>query len=356
VFAGGGFASFIKTCRDRAAQLPDAQRTLFVVSPGTQLVAGEIASDQVLAAGLRIELSGNGPTKGRWAKVQTRKPDPHAKGGFGAPSAAAIWIERSNLGSPSAGLRAWTRFPLRTADIKEPATGFSLVIARTQLDGIDEQSKAIDDQGVHWWRISFGTKTGESKFGWVCEIGHPGTQWKSPWAWPGFSMVDATGISAVDCFKRNLSVLGATDFTEQQEFKPSADSVNNSQLILALEQAIDAQGNKDGKVNAAELQNALKKPWLAQSLSHLILRYESEWGGSMSRWETLTPLMKESKKTWVGELERIKRLQWWNPVANKVAGFPKSPAVFHIHPIGLVGNFSCGCGCININAFLDGYE
>jgi hypothetical protein len=26
-------------------------------------------------------------------------------------------------------------------------------------------------------------------------------------------------------------------------------------------------------------------------------------------------------------------------VASNVAGFPKSPTVFHIHPIGLVGNF-----------------
>jgi hypothetical protein len=356
VFAGDTFAAFLTTCRSRAAQLPADRQSLFVISPGTQLVAGEVPSDQVLTAGLRIEASATSPSKGRWAKVQTRKPDPHAKGGFGAPSAAAIWIERSKLGSPSAGLRAWSSFPMRTADVKDPANGFSLVIARAQLDGLDEQSRATDDKGVHWWRVSFGTKAGESRFGWVCEKGHPGTQWQSPWAWPGFSIVDATGISVVDCFKRNLTLLGATDFAEEQEFKPSAASVNNSELMLALEQAIDAQGNKDGRVNAAELQNALRKPWLAQSLSHLILRYESEWGGSMSRWETLTPLMKESKKTWLGELERIKKLQWWDDVANKVAGFPKSPTVLHIHPIGLVGNFNCGCDCININAFLDGYE
>jgi predicted chitinase len=339
VFAGDSFAAFLTTSRSRAAQLPAEEQSLFVISPGTQLVAGEASSDQVLTAGLRIEPSASSPTDGRWAKVQTRKPDPHAQGGFGAPSSAAIWIERSKLGSLSTGLHAWSSFPLRTADVKDPANGFSLVIARAQLDALDEQSRATDDKGVHWWRVSFGTKAGESKFGWVCEKGHPGTQWQSPWAWPGFSIVDATAISVVDCFKRNLSTLGATDFTEQQEFKPSAASVNNSELMLALEQAIDAQGNKDGRVNATELQNALRKPWLAQSLSHLILRYESEWGGSMSRWDALTPLMKESKKTWLGELERIKKLQWWDDVANKVAEFPKSPTVFHINPIGLVGNF-----------------
>jgi hypothetical protein len=338
VFAGDGFAEFLTTCRSRAAQLPVDQRSLLIISPATRLVGGPAPSDQVLSAGLRVEVSATSPARGIWAKVQTRKPDAHAQGGFG-PLNSAIWIERSKLGSPSAGLPAWTGFPMRVTDSKDPANGFSLVLARTQLEGLDERSKAIDDQGVHWWRVSFGTKEGESRFGWVCEKGHPGTQWQSPWAWPGFTTVDATGISVVDCFKRNLSVLGATDFEEQQQFKPSAASVNNSELMLALEQAIDAQGNRDGTVTAAELQNALKKPWLAQSLSHLVLRYESEWGGSMSRWEALTPLMKDSKPTWVGELARIKKLQWWDQVASNVAGFPKSPTVFHIHPIGLVGNF-----------------
>lgn len=355
VFAGDGFAEFLTTCRSRAAQLPVDQRSLLVISPATRLVGGPAPSDQVLSAGLRVEVSATSPARGIWAKVQTRKPDAHAQGGFG-PLNSAIWIERSKLGSPSAGLPAWTGFPMRVTDSKDPANGFSLVLARTQLEGLDERSKAIDDQGVHWWRVSFGTKEGESRFGWVCEKGHPGTQWQSPWAWPGFTTVDATGISVIDCFKRNLSVLGATDFEEQQQFKPSAASVNNSELMLALEQAIDAQGNRDGTVTAAELQNALKKPWLAQSLSHLVLRYESEWGGSMSRWEALTPLMKDSKPTWVGELARIKKLQWWDQVASNVAGFPKSPTVFHIHPIGLVGNFVCGCDCINVDAFMAEYE
>jgi hypothetical protein len=335
--------------------LPVDQRSLLVISPATRLVGGPAPSDQVLSAGLRVEVSATSPAGGIWAKVQTRKPDAHAQGGFG-PLNSAIWIERSKLGSPSVGLPAWTGFPMRVTDIKDPANGFSLVLARAQLEGLEERSKAIDDQGVHWWRVSFGTKEGESRFGWVCEKGHPGTQWQSPWAWPGFTTVDATGISVVDCFKRNLSVLGATDFEEQQQFKPSAASVNNSELMLALEQAIDAQGNKDATVTAAELQNALKKPWLAQSLSHLVLRYESEWGGSMSRWEALTPLMKDSKPTWMGELARIKKLQWWDQVASNVAGFPKSPTVFHIHPIGLVGNFSAHCRCINVDEFCKKYR
>jgi muramidase (phage lysozyme) len=49
--------------------------------------------------------------------------------------------------------------------------------------------------------------------------------------------------------------------------------------------------------------------------------------------------MKEHKQIWQSELERIEKLQWWNKVAT-VNGFPDSPVVYHIHPIGLIGNFA----------------
>ncbi|MBW9102782.1 lytic transglycosylase domain-containing protein, partial [Paraburkholderia phenoliruptrix] len=42
---------------------------------------------------------------------------------------------------------------------------------------------------------------------------------------------------------------------------------------------------------------------------------------------------------WKCELERIRKLQWWESVKGKVEGFPSSPVVNHVHPVGLVGNF-----------------
>ncbi|MFM0323895.1 glycoside hydrolase family 19 protein, partial [Caballeronia glebae] len=45
------------------------------------------------------------------------------------------------------------------------------------------------------------------------------------------------------------------------------------------------------------------------------------------------------------EQKRIEKLVWWDEVKAKVAGFP-GPDVFHLHPIGLVGNFTGdGCSC-----------
>ncbi|QAU25505.1 lytic transglycosylase domain-containing protein [Dyella sp. M7H15-1] len=96
----------------------------------------------------------------------------------------------------------------------------------------------------------------------------------------------------------------------------------------------------------------MRLPWLASEISQLILRYESEWSGNMGRWKAITPLMRHARQNWECEVQRIHKLQWWNEVKGKVAGFPDSPVVYHIHPIALVGNFSSPCKCINYDAIL----
>ncbi|TKC78922.1 hypothetical protein FAZ69_31275, partial [Trinickia terrae] len=47
------------------------------------------------------------------------------------------------------------------------------------------------------------------------------------------------------------------------------------------------------------------------------------------------------------EIERVKKLVWWDEVRNAVKGeFPASPDVFHIHPVAMVGNLMVGgCSC-----------
>lgn len=91
-------------------------------------------------------------------------------------------------------------------------------------------------------------------------------------------------------------------------------------------------------VTAQELKAAQQVPWLAEALSHLVVRCESEWGGGPSKWDELSPLMKELLWLWKSELERIGKLQWWEQVTG-VEGFPKEPTPWHFHPIGLIGNF-----------------
>jgi len=43
-----------------------------------------------------------------------------------------------------------------------------------------------------WWYVQFGASDGNPAHGWVCEKNHPNTSWQSPWAWPGFEIVDAS--------------------------------------------------------------------------------------------------------------------------------------------------------------------
>ncbi|WP_341317364.1 glycoside hydrolase family 19 protein [Paraburkholderia sp. IMGN_8] len=371
VFADDGFSAFLDKSRARAARLPVDQRTLLVIDVGAKLVKDIAPADRKLCDWhplYRADVTPDSPASGPWVKVQPRYQDSNTT--LLMPEGPPVWIEREKLATATATTPAWSRFPLGLQNVADPANAFTLVYPRSQLDGLRAQDKAVDDGKTQWWRVKFGNADGHPATGWVCEKNHPGTQWQSPWAWPGFEKVDATGINLTDAFKRNLVLTGAADWKEQKEFEPSITAVNGSPLLLKLEQTIAKLSppptygagskpkpeNPAGKVTARAMQAAMRTPWLAQALSHVILRYESEWGGDMSRWDAITPLMRNAKDNWQVEVQRIHKLQWWSEVKGKVAGFPVSATVHHIHPIGLITNFMCNCNCIDIDTFLQAYE
>lgn len=342
VFAGDKLKAFIDRCRSRADSLP---KTMLVVSPGAMLVT-PAEPDQTIDIGLTLKPVAGSPSKGPWVRVQPMQMPTSGTSGHshthhakhkanGTPKGNPLWVERSLSGQVTERVTdGWNEFPLKLANAKGPAATFQDVFTQSELQQIES---AEDDQRQHWWKITIGTGKGDSTTGWVCDKGHPNTSWQSQWAWPGFEIVDNTSISIVDSFKRAVYVTKELLDGEEDEFKPSALGVNSSELITKLEKAIDHDGN--GTLTAAELAKAQEIPWLAEALSHLIVRYESEWGGSMGKWDQLSVLMKEHKQIWQSELERIEKLQWWNKVAT-VNGFPDSPVVYHIHPIGLIGNFA----------------
>ncbi|MDR6202028.1 glycoside hydrolase family 24 protein [Paraburkholderia graminis] len=365
VFAGDSLVAFIKKSRKRAEALPKDQSTMLVISTGANLVT-PAASDQTIAPGLKLRPAPTDPKSGPWAKVQPVKVSTPSTAHGGAhghshahprptetPEGDPLWVDRSLSGTVSVGtVNAWKNFPLQVANAKAPSASFQDVFSRAELDHLGDAARAQDDNGVHWWRISVGTGQGDSTTGWVCEKTHPQTQWVSPWAWPGFEIVDNTSVSVVNAFKRFLFVSGQLLDGEADSFKPTALNVNASELIGKLEKAIDR--NADGTVTANELAQAQSTPWLAEALSHLIVRYESEWGGGMSKWDQLSSLMKDRGFIWQTELERIQKLQWWDQVKT-VKGFPTEPTVYHIHPIGLIANFSGGSLTIEearVRAFL----
>ncbi|WP_455287171.1 lytic transglycosylase domain-containing protein [Cupriavidus necator] len=341
VFASDAFSGFLDRSRARAAQLPADQRSLLVIGAGAKLVQTVPAPDRKLRYSYPVKGANpmpDSPASGPWVKV---RPTYLAQGFALLYDGPPVWIEREHLGKLIDSTPAWSQFPLRLQGMSDPANGLPLIYSRGQLDALDAKSKATDEQQVNWWRVPFGTADGKSATGWVCEKNHPGTKWESPWAWPGFEIVDATGIQLPDAFRRNLVITGAANWKEQKEFEPSAAAVNNSALLLKLQQTIAKLESAKGadKVTARAIQSAMRVRPLAQALSHVILRYESEWGGDMSRWNSITPLMRNARDNWVRELERIKKLQWWNELKGKVVGFPANPTVHHIHPIALIANF-----------------
>ncbi|AXL52991.1 putative eF hand domain protein [Paraburkholderia caffeinilytica] len=343
VFADDGFSAFLTKSRTRAAQLPADQKTLLVIDAGAKLVQNVAAADRKLGRDHPVystKPTDDSPSSGPWVKVQPRYSQ--TSSGLLVADGPPVWIERDKAAAPVNGMPAWSEFPLRLQDVADPASGFPLIHSRAQLDALDAKKQAIDEHNVRWWRVPFRTADGKSASGWVCSARHPGTRWENPWAWPGFEIVDATGINLTDAFKRNLLVTDTADWQEKKAFEPSAVAVNNSPLLLKLEQTVagEKSGGNSGKVTAKAMQAAMRVPSLAQAMSHVILRYESEWGGDMSRWNAITPLMRNAKGNWLKELERIKKLQWWDEVKGKVAGFPGGATVLHIHPVALVANFA----------------
>ncbi|WP_232078714.1 glycoside hydrolase family 108 protein [Burkholderia multivorans] len=345
VFAGPELEAFIKKSRDRAKQLP-ASKAFLEISPGARLVSDLPEPDQKLQPGTKL-VPVAADAKGKWVKVQPKTAAPvhgnrHAKPVF-SDAGTPVWVDASLANTTTNAIVAgWKDFPLNISNAKGPGADFRDVLRIADLD----KSSAKDDKGRRWYYVTIGTKDGGTREGWVCEQEHPLVRTCGPWDWPGFELVDNSSIKPLDMLKRYIYV--AEQFLvdeDKTEFETSAATVNGSALITKLEKAIDV--NHDGKVTAQELKHAQEIRWTAEALSHIVVRCESEWGGSLGKWEALSPLMKKLLWLWKAEIERIGKLQWWEQVVG-VEGFPKAPNPWHFHPIGLIGNFAQkgeeGCG------------
>ncbi|MGS1000274.1 glycoside hydrolase family 108 protein [Burkholderia glumae] len=349
VFAGPDLEAFIQKSRARAKELP-AEKTFLEISPGARLVTELAEPDQKLQPGVKL-VPVDTNAKGKWVKVQPKTAAPVHGGRHAKPtytnSGAPVWVDGSLANTTtSAIVPGWKDFPLSFSNAKGPGADFRDVFRRVDLDKADADSTVKDDKGRAWFLVTIGAKDGSTRQGWVCEQDHPLVRMCGPWDWPGFELIDNSSIMPVDMLKRYIHVTEQYLADESKtEFEASAATVNAGPLITNLEKAIDT--DHDGKVTAIELKHAQETPWMAEALSHLVVRCESEWGGGLGKWEALSPLMKKLLWLWKTEIERIGKLQWWEQVVS-VEGFPKEPSPWHFHPIGIVGNFAQkseeGCG------------
>ncbi|HEF4734876.1 lytic transglycosylase domain-containing protein [Burkholderia multivorans] len=359
VFAGQDLKDFIDRSRARAKELNEKNKPLLEIEPGAKLVSEIPAPDQKLTqSGLKLVPIGD--AKGsRWIKVQPNSvTNVPAKGKQKAqqklaPVGNPLWVESSLANTIStANVAGWQNFPLDVSKASGPGADFRNVLRRTELDKLGEGNVAVDDKGHHWWNITVGSKDGSGLTGWVCDTDHPHVQLRSPWEWPGFELVDNGSVSPADMLKRHIHTTEQyLPGEEGTEFAMEAVKVNAGELITKIEQAIDT--DHDGKVTAQELKHALETQWMAEAVSHLVVRNETEWGGGLSKWEELTPLMQKQTELWKTELDRLAKLQWWDQIKG-VDGFPTDLSPWHLHPIGLIGNFTgCSAKCkTNVLDFL----
>ncbi|RQH09898.1 glycoside hydrolase family 19 protein [Paraburkholderia dinghuensis] len=365
VFAGPELKAFIEKSRARATEarkagkqakegrdLPGAN-TILEISPGALLVTDVPEPDQTLPQSPGgVKLVPVTKAQGAcWVQVRpqpvTPAHNPHGGGHQQEPK--PVWVEGQLANTTTtAVVKGWTNFPLSFSNAKGQGADFRDVFRRVDLNKLGAGNLAIDDKGNHWWNITIGSKDGSARQGWVCEDNHPLTRMCGPWDWPGFELVDNSSFTPVDMLRRYIHVTDQYLVDEDKsEFEPDALKVNAGDMIVKLEKAIDA--NHDGKVTAQELKHAQETPWMAEALTHLVVRSETEWGGGLGKWEALSPLMKKLLWLWQAEIERIGKLQWWEQAAG-IEGFPKDTAPWHLHPVGLIGNFtSTDCCAITVD-------
>jgi predicted chitinase len=321
VFTGDDINAFISRSRARAQQLDPKSRNLLLISKGAKL-AQPSSPDLSIPQGASVKDAPGSPSSGPWRKVLRTNTT-------GQPiSDQPFRIARDDPHGNDAR-SAWSQFPLSVQSAGGAAAAWTRVVSTASAQ------RCVEAQGKTWYAVSIADENNAQVHGWVCDHGHPHVELKSSWDWPGFDVVSLQ-TSVSDMFERALFIADSGTPDEIAKFEDSFDNARSDEVIRKLEDAIDAQEQRDGKITARELQVALSKPWLADRIDHLIVRYESEWGGEMSKWDALDSHMHAGLPVWKAEKTRIDALRFW---PSTVGVTPASTDVYHLHPIGLVGNF-----------------
>ncbi|WP_288855686.1 N-acetylmuramidase family protein [uncultured Pseudomonas sp.] len=221
-----------------------------------------------------------------------------------------------------------------------------LLVPKSWLDGLSAEKKiaipaTAEHKACNWYRLEHLLHDTNNVLldGWVREeVGV--TPWVNPWSWEGYDTIfnfDSPRQALASFFR----AISRFDEEQLKQHGALADASDKGPMKSRLYDIIDRPPY--GKITAEELQAAIRLPAHAQSLSQLIIHYESEWRFTPSKWDALDEVLGHSGSTphlnWLAEKERIKQISWWNEVAPKV-GLPGHGQVYHMHPVGLIGRFN----------------
>lgn len=261
------------------------------------------------------------------------------------PSTSKTWLKLAKGTAVVVHQDHFNAKQLPTFSTADAASGTDLLVPKSLLDSLPAADKIAVParegcKAYNWYRLNQLLNDADNKLlnGWVREeVGV--TPWVSPWEWQGYAVItDYTSAPAfMAAFLRSLK-----RFTDEQlqRYGPLADAGDSGPMKERLYDIIDR--NNDKKMTAEEIQTAIRVPAHAQSISQLIICCESEWYYKPQKWDGLDEMFGHGGSTphinWLAEKERIKQLSWWGEVADKV-GLPADGKVYHLHAIGLVGNF-----------------
>ncbi len=323
VFTAEDINAFIAKSRDRAKLLDSKHRTLLKVAVGAKL-AMPADADQQIDPTESLTPSGN-QGAGKWIQAK-RKSD-----------GAIVWVEKDQLNvsgtTTGRSLAAWSQFPLKVGQGEGPTAGFIRVAAIKHL-----KNSVIEADGTRWWEVDVGLVDGSSRIGWAREKDHPAVELCSPWDWPGFEYVESDKTTPEALYARHVVTTKQARPDEQAVLEAKAAEANGGPLFSRLYDVIDL--DDDRALTPEELRKALKRPWLAEAISRLIVHHTSEWGTPQAQWDAIDKDIPESRKAdWDKEKQRIESLQWWEKVKSDPA-LPADANVYAFHPIGIIENFS----------------
>jgi hypothetical protein len=206
-----------------------------------------------------------------------------------------------------------------------------------------ETTAGGDQLKLNWWKVDGANMLRNDISGWVREKNFAGGRVTREFAqsWTDFETFDDSHDPTHTMF---ATAKAYVDYVMGANVPEPAALGKLSPLMAKVYRAIYSTG--DGSRAADELCDAANDPWRAWQMSRLIIKHESEWANP-AKWQQLIQEIERQtgvKPQHEAEKKRIEKLVWWDEVKQGVADLPESD-VFHIHPIGLVGNFTGGCDC-----------